>query len=69
MESKIEISFDISNYVYKDKHAQGIMIECELKQGEEMALWYLSNIIKNMGFKETNESKEKRAKKALNLEE
>ena len=45
------------------------MIECELKQGEEMALWYLANIIKNMGFQETNESKERRAKKALKLEE
>ena len=69
LESKIEISFDISNYVYKDKHAQGLMLECELKQGEEMTLWYLAKIIKNMGFQETNESKEKRAKKSLNLEE
>lgn len=67
--SKIEMSCDISEYVYQEKRAQGFMLECELKQGEEMALWYLANIMKNMGFRETNESKEKRAKIALELDQ
>ena len=44
------------------------MLECELKQGDDLSLWYLAKHLKIYGYKETNESKETRAKKALGLE-
>lgn len=66
--SIIEIARDFSNYEYNGKSESGQMIECELKQGDDLALWYLTQIIKKSGFEETNESKLIRAKKALNIE-
>ena len=43
------------------------MLECELKEGNDLSLWYLSKKLKKLGFKETNESKQTRAQKALKL--
>ena len=43
------------------------MIECELKQGEELSLWFLENKMKALGFIQTNASKETRAKNALGI--
>lgn len=65
-DSTIEIACDFSTYKYKGKIAEGHMLECELKQGDELALWYLTKYLKKFGFIETNESKETKAKKALN---
>lgn len=67
LDSKIEISCDFSTYRYEGKEASGLMVECELKQGDDLSLWYLAQIMKEMGFIETNESKEKRAKIALKI--
>lgn len=66
--SIIEIACDFSIYGYDGKSAYGMMVECELKDGDDISLWYLSNYLKNNGFIETNESKEKRAKIALEIE-
>lgn len=65
--SFVELACDFSRYEYQEKIAYGMMIECELKEGEDMSLWYLSNYLKSNGFIETNESKEKRAKNALGM--
>ena len=66
-ESIIEIACDFSTYEYAGKKAYGMMLECELKEGDDISLWYLSKHLKNNGFVETNESKETRAKKALGI--
>lgn len=66
--SIIEISCDFSTYEYKGKTAKGNMLECELKEGEDLSLWYLTKHLEKFGFIETNESKQKRAKKALEIE-
>ena len=66
-ESVIEIACDFSTYEYAGKKSYGIMLECELKEGDDISLWYLSKHLKNNGFVETNESKETRAKKALGI--
>lgn len=67
-DSIVEFAFDISDYEYNGVKKSDFMIECELKQSDDLALWYLSKHIKNFGFVETNESKETRAKKALGLD-
>lgn len=67
-DSIIEIACDFSTYAYAGKKAYGMMLECELKEGDDISLWYLSKHLKNNGFVETNESKETRAKKALGIE-
>lgn len=67
LDSVVEISCDFSNYYYKDREGSGIMLECELKEGDDLTLWYLANHIKKMGFIETNKSKETRAKEALGI--
>lgn len=66
--SIIEISCDFSKYEYKGKTAKGNMLECELKEGDDLSLWYLTKHLEKFGFKQTNESKQKRAKKALEIE-
>lgn len=66
--SIIEISCDFSNYEYKGKVAKGNMLECELKEGDDLSLWYLTKHLEKFGFTQTNESKQKRAKKALEIE-
>ena len=66
-ESMIEISVDHSTYAYEGNEASGKMLECELKKGDDLSLWYLTNHLKQYGFVETNESKETRAKKALGI--
>lgn len=67
LDSLVEISCDFSNYYYQGKSSSGIMIECELKQGEELSLWFLENKMKALGFIQTNASKETRAKNALGI--
>lgn len=67
-DSIIEVSCDFSTYKYNGKIAEDNMLECELKQGEDIALWYLTKYLNKFGFVETNESKQSRAKKALNIE-
>lgn len=54
-------------FYYQGKSSSGIMIECELKQGEELSLWFLENKMKALGFIQTNASKETRAKNALGI--
>lgn len=66
-ESIIEIACDFSTYEYAGRKAYGMMLECELKEGDDISLWYLSKHLKNNGFIETNESKETRAKKTLEI--
>lgn len=66
-DSIIEISIDFSTYKYKGKIAEEHMLECELKQGDELSLWYLTKHLKKLGFIETNESKKARGKKALGI--
>lgn len=66
--SIIEISCDFSTYEYKGKVAKGNMLECELKEGDDLSLWYLTKHLEKFGFIQTNESKQKRAKKALGIE-
>ena len=66
--SIIEVSFDFSTYEYNGEISYGFMVECELKEGEDISLWYLSSQLKNSGFIETNDSKLTRAKKALLLQ-
>lgn len=66
--SIIEVCCDFSKYKYKGKTATGNMLECELKEGDDLSLWYLTKHLKKFGFKQTNESKQKRAKKALEIE-
>lgn len=65
--SMIEIACDFSTYEYAGKKSNGMMLECELKEGDDISLWYLGKHLKRNGFIETNESKETRAKKALNI--
>ena len=65
--SIIEIVYDISEYKYNGNVKNDFMVECELKAGNELALWYLSKFFKNFGFTETNDSKETRAKKMLKI--
>ena len=65
--SLIEIACDFSVYEYQDKISNGMMLECELKEGDDISLWYLTKHLKKKGFIETNESKQIRAKKALGL--
>lgn len=65
--SIIEISCDFSNYEYDGKKAKGNMLECELKEGDDLSLWYLTKHLEKFGFVQTNESKQKRAKKALKI--
>jgi HD superfamily phosphohydrolase len=67
-DSMIELAYDISTYHYNGDSKQDFMLECELKKGDDLALWYLAKYIKNMGYEETNESKQTRAQKALNLD-
>ena len=67
-DSIIEISCDFSEYEYKGKVAKGNMLECELKEGDDLSLWYLTKHLEKFGFIQTNESKQKRAKKALEIE-
>ncbi len=66
-ESLIEIACDFSVYEYGDKKKYGMMLECELKEGDDISLWYLSKHLKSNGFVETNESKQTRAKEALGI--
>lgn len=66
--SIIEIAHDFSMYEYNGIIKNGDMVECELKDGDDLALWYLAKKLKEKGFDETNESKLTRAKKALNIE-
>lgn len=66
--SIIEIACDFSEYEYANKKKYGMMLECEIKEGDDISLWYLSKHLKVNGFVETNESKETRAKKALGIE-
>lgn len=66
--SIIELCCDFSEYEYKGKRAKGNMLECELKEGDDLSLWYLTKHLEKFGFIETNESKQKRAKKALGIE-
>lgn len=66
--SIIEISCDFSTYEYKGKTAKGNMLECELKEGDDLSLWYLTKHLEKFGFIQTNESKQKRAKKELRIE-
>ena len=66
-DSLIEIACDFSEYRYEKRVAKGVMVECELKKGDDISLWYLSKYIKKFGFAETNDSKQKAAKKSLNL--
>jgi hypothetical protein len=65
--SKVEIALDCS--VYKDpdtgEESKDFMIECELKEGKDLALWHLTKYIKKLGFELCNESKITRAKKAF----
>lgn len=67
-DSIIEIACDFSTYEYAGKIAIGMMLECEYKDGDDIALWYLSKYLKGQGFIETNESKQTKAKKALGIE-
>lgn len=66
-DSLVEIACDFSEYRYERRKANGVMVECELKKGDDISLWYLSKYIKKFGFVETNDSKQKAAKKSLNL--
>lgn len=66
-DSVIEIACDFSKYKYKGKIKRDRMLECELKEGEDLALWYLTKHLKKQGFVVTNESKLTRAKKALEI--
>lgn len=67
-DSIIEIAFDYSDYSYNGITKKDTMLECELKQGDDLSLWYLEKYIKNFGFIETNESKQTRAKNALGID-
>lgn len=67
-DSIIEIAFDYSDYSYNGITKRDTMLECELKQGDDLSLWYLAKYIKNFGFIETNESKQTRAKNALGID-
>ncbi len=67
-DSIIEFAFDNSEYEYNGVTKKDYMLECELKQGDDLSLWYLSKHLRELGFVETNESKETRAKKALGVE-
>lgn len=66
-DSIIEIACDFSTYKYKGKIAEGHMLECELKQGNDLSLWYISKYLKEQGFKEISKSKKERAEKALGI--
>lgn len=66
--SVIEIACDFSTYEYAGKKKCEMMLECELKEGDDISLWYLRKHLKSKGFVETNESKKTRAQKALGLE-
>lgn len=66
-DSIIEIACDFSTYSYEGESVKDSMLECELKEGNDLSLWYLSKKLKKLGFKETNESKQTRAQKALKL--
>lgn len=65
--SIIEIACDFSTYEYDGKIAKDNMLECELKKGDDLALWCLTNHLKKFGFLQMCESKETRATKALGL--
>lgn len=65
--SLIEIAYDVSLYEYNGRVSKEMMLECELKEGDDISLWYLTKHLKKKGFIETNESKQTRAKKALGL--
>lgn len=66
-DSVIEIACDFSRYEYDGKVTRDMMLECELKEGDELALWYLTNNLKKQGFTVTNKSKLTRAKEALGV--
>ena len=63
----IEIACDFSMYQYAEKIAYGVMLECESKDGEDIALWYLNKHLKSQGFVETNKSKQAIAKMKLKI--
>lgn len=65
--SLIEIACDFSTYGFGTKVGSGLMLECELKEGEDLALWYLTKELKKAGLIETNQSKQARAKEVLGL--
>lgn len=65
--SIVEIACDFSEYSHGSRKELDFMLECELKEGEDLSLWYLSKYIKQLNFVETNETKEKRAKNKLGL--
>lgn len=67
-DSIIEIACDFSVYTYGNKRANGMMLECERKEGDEIALWYLAKHLVKEGFIETNKSKRARAKEELGIE-
>lgn len=66
-QSIIEIACDFSTYEYKGEVATDRMLECELKEGDDLSLWYLANHLKKFGFKEINQSKQTRGKLALQI--
>lgn len=66
-DSIVEFVYDSSGYYYQGESKKDFMLECEIKDGDDLALWHLSKHIKKLGFIETNESKETRAKKAFSL--
>ena len=64
----VEISYDQSFYYnYNGEQKNGIMVECELKYGDDISLWYLSKYLLKFGFEETNLSKLAMAKKAFEI--
>lgn len=67
-DSIVEFVLDSSGYYYKGESKEDYMLECEIKDGDDLALWHLEKHIKNLGFIETNESKETRAKKTFGIE-
>ncbi len=66
-ESKVELAIDTSFYEYNGQTAQDYMIECELKEGEQLSLWYLSKVINDLSVEETKQSKLRRAEKDFKL--
>ncbi len=67
-DSIIEIACDFSIYEYANKTGISMMLECELKKGDEISLWYLAEYLTKAGFTETNKSKRAIAKENLRIE-
>lgn len=61
--STVEFACDFSTCEYNEKNAIFQMLECEIKDGNDLALWCLTNHLKKFGFVETNKSKQAIARK------